>query len=189
MAVPANRCRGLRVLSNTPGRGKRGRHAGRLPGCRAQAGTSGYQAGGGAHWSPQLHTIAAHQLDGRPVVDRRPAAALLGCALLCTLAFHYLIDMVVALPFTVAMFALTQRHRIGSDWIRRETILWSLSLALSVGLHLRAVREAQTTRLHSKNFHSSTPLRSTRNAERTTHPTRCFIESARPMKAGNTTRT
>ena len=150
---------------------------------------------------------------------RMVVAALLGCALLCTLAFHYLIDMVVALPFTVAMFALTQHHRIGSDWIRRETILWSLSLffgwllalrfsvtvflispwlpwaaiaatvALSVGLHLRAVRKAQTTRLHSKNFHSSTPLRSTRNAERTTHPTRCFIESARPMKAGNTTRT
>jgi hypothetical protein len=50
-------------------------------------------------------------------------AALLGYALLCTLAFHYLIDMVVALPFTVALFALTQHHRIGSDWIRRETIL------------------------------------------------------------------
>jgi hypothetical protein len=166
-------------------------------------------------WMVALWWIAAPRRRWLRIV----VAALLGCALLWTLAFHYLIDMVVALPFTVALFALTQRDRIRSDRIRGETILWSASLffgwllllrfcvtvflispwlswaaiastvALSVGLHLRAVSEAQTTRLHSKNPHSSTPLRSTRNAERTTHPTRCFIESARPMKAGNTTRT
>ena len=166
-------------------------------------------------WMVALWWIAAPRRRWLRIV----VAALLGCALLCTLAFHYLIDMVVALPFTVALFALTQHDRIGSDRIRGETVLWSVSLffgwllalrfcvtvflispllswaaiattvAISIGLHSRAVRDAQTTRLHSKNFNSSTPLRSTRNTERTTNPTRRFIESARPIKAGNTTTT
>lgn len=150
---------------------------------------------------------------------RMVVAALLGCALFCTLAFHYFIDMVVALPFTVALFALTQHHRVRSDPIRRETIRWSVSLffgwllllrfcvtvflispllswaaiatsvALSIGWHSRLLgaAQAQTTRLHSKNLSSSTALKSTRNTERTTNPTRRFTESARPIKAGNTT--
>ena len=166
-------------------------------------------------WMVALWWIAAPRRRWLRIV----VAALLGCALFCTLAFHYFIDMVVALPFTVALFALTQHHRTRSDRIRRETILWSLSLffgwllalrfsvtvflispwlpwaaiaatvALSVGLHSRAVREAQTTRLHSKSFSSSTPLRSTRNTERTTNPIGRFTASARPIKAGNTTTT
>lgn len=75
-------------------------------------------------WIVALWWIAAPRRRWLRIV----VAALLGCALFCTLAFHCFIDMVVALPFTVALFALTQRDRIRSDRIRGETILWSASL-------------------------------------------------------------
>jgi len=68
---------------------------------------------------------------------RMVVAALLGCALLSTLTFHYLIDMVVALPFTVALFALTRHDRARSDPVRRETIRWSVLLFFGWLLALR----------------------------------------------------
>jgi hypothetical protein len=68
---------------------------------------------------------------------RMVVAALLGCALLSTLTFHYLIDMVVALPFTVALFAFTRRDRVGRDPIWRETIRWSVLLFFGWLLILR----------------------------------------------------
>lgn len=68
---------------------------------------------------------------------RMVVAALLGCALLSTLTFHYLIDMVVALPFTVALFALTRHDRASSDPVRRETIRWSVLIFFGWLLALR----------------------------------------------------
>jgi hypothetical protein len=90
---------------------------------------------------PSLHTSWIVALWWIAVPRRRwlrmVVAALLGCALLSTLTFHYLIDMVVALPFTVALFALTRHDWAGSDPVRRETIRWSVLLFFGWLLALR----------------------------------------------------